>query len=399
MKADLGFVALVEASGLTEVLVLAAGKVEFSHGGPLQVSETAAKKIIAAFNAQGVQLPIDYEHSTVVKGEKAEKAPAAGWITAMQWDPKRGLIASVEWTKEAQGYIEATEYKYLSPVIYYDVKTREPYKLHSMALTNKPATRHQKELLAASAALLETVDMPKDVKKKGVIVAQEEVEPAGPAPDELAMAVGELAGALKAAGVSVEEGASVVAIVKAATAKIGGEGGGEAEPTEEEVAARESVMALLGAKDGNEAILKLKADFVPRKEHKVLSDRLAELEKRDTDREVEVVIASLVDANKINPNDEEQVKACRAYAEKDLDGFKAFMASQPAYMSPGRSVTPTADKGGSRESVIAASVREYDEQEPTAKALCRQLAWVNDDLRGKNLAVMTADEKTKLGVN
>ena len=409
MQCDLGFVALVEASRLREIVVLAAGKVEFSHGDPLRMTPKAAERIIAAFKAQGVDLPIDYEHSTVFKAENAEKAPAAGWITAMHWEPDRGLIASVEWTTEARGYIETTEYKYLSPVVIYDVKTREPLRIHSMALTNKPATKHQRELLAASARLLEeTLPMAtktaeasdtKDVKKKGVIVAQDDEAAAGPATDELAMAVGELAGALKAAGVSIEEGASVVAIVKAATAKIGGEGGGEPEPTAKEVAASENVLKLLGAKNGDEAILKLKADFVPRADHKLLSDRLADLEKRDAAREVETVIAKMVNENKINLNDEEQLKACRAYAEKDLAGFTAFMDAQPPYMEPGRKVAPMPDKGGSREAIIAASFREYDAQERTAQALCSRRAWMNDELRRKGLAVMTADEMSKIGVN
>jgi len=409
MKCDLGFVALIEASELTEIVVLTAGEVEFSHGGPLHVDAKAAEKIIAAFKAQGVQLPIDYEHSTIVKGEKGEKAPAAGWITAMHWEPDRGLIASVDWTAEARSYIETTEYKYLSPVLLINVKTRSPYKLHSMALTNKPATKHQMEMLAASARLLEeTLPMAtkqteasdkKDVKKKGVIIAQDdggegEGETA-PLQDTLAVLIGELAGWLKADGVAIEEGASLEAIIKAAIEDRRGAGGGEGEPTAEEIAARDSVLKVLGAKDGNEAILKLKADFVPRADHKLLSARLAELEGRDNDREVELVIARMVDENKINPNDEEQLKACRAYAKTDLAAFTAFMASQPAYMEPGRAVAPMSGKAsatGNRRGLIIQACAEYNGGGKAFQRLTTLPAFVAQELSEQGQSALTEDE-------
>lgn len=36
--------------------------------------------VVAAFRANGADLPVDFEHATQVKGEKGEAALAIGWI-------------------------------------------------------------------------------------------------------------------------------------------------------------------------------------------------------------------------------------------------------------------------------------------------------------------------------
>ena len=96
------------------------------------------------YAANGADLVVDYEHASTSARLLGGRAPAAGWITAMEL--RAGgteLWAHVQWTTEAATSIEAREYRYLSPVLRWghaDRVTGEPVRLqiHSVALTNVP---------------------------------------------------------------------------------------------------------------------------------------------------------------------------------------------------------------------------------------------------------------------
>lgn len=98
-----------------------------------------------------MDLPIDFEHSTVYKAEQNERADAVGWITALQFDGQRGLVGSVEWTPEGREAITAAKYRYLSPVIAVRKGDRRVAALHSAALTNKPAIPGMARLAASQS--------------------------------------------------------------------------------------------------------------------------------------------------------------------------------------------------------------------------------------------------------
>lgn len=138
---------------LDQLVILPAGVVRLYEMDPLLVDKEAASAIIMAFDDQGVKVPIDFEHAAIRKAERGEPAPAAAWITSLSWDPKRGLIADVEWTKDAKKMVLAGQYKYLSPVVYTDPATRRPLLLHSAALTNRPRIKDQTELLSVAASV------------------------------------------------------------------------------------------------------------------------------------------------------------------------------------------------------------------------------------------------------
>jgi len=179
-----------------EVLVAPWGVVE-SANGTFLVDEESGRLVIAAFEAQGTDLPIDYEHQTLGGGYASPtgQAPAAGWIKrlyvvppvepvckgdggtrrpfaepldrvsdeedvdtlAPSVSPERrrgstlapslasaanggpGLYAVVEWTPPARAQLAARQYRYLSPVAIVRKSDRRLVALHSAALTNKPA--------------------------------------------------------------------------------------------------------------------------------------------------------------------------------------------------------------------------------------------------------------------
>lgn len=125
--------------------VLPLGKVELRDSrAPFEVTLAALAAIVENFRAGGVDLVVDYEHQSLSGG----KAPAAGWIKDLEGRPD-GLYARIKWTAAALKFIHEGEYRYYSPVISLDPKTRQPSKLMHLGLTNVPAIKNLPPLLAA----------------------------------------------------------------------------------------------------------------------------------------------------------------------------------------------------------------------------------------------------------
>lgn len=112
------------------------------------------RQIAAALNQRSIDLVVDYEHATLKAQESGDPAPASGWLkpTGFQYIDGVGLCSTLfEWTEKAKGYIEAKEYKYTSPVFFYN-KAGEILGLHSFALTNTPNLDTLPEARIAAAA-------------------------------------------------------------------------------------------------------------------------------------------------------------------------------------------------------------------------------------------------------
>ena len=94
--------------------------------------------LILAFQANGADLPVDYEHQND-KPEARLNGPvrAAGWIKELQARDD-GLWGRVEWTAAAAEMIQAKEYRYLSPSILYHPKTREIMRVTGAGLVHRP---------------------------------------------------------------------------------------------------------------------------------------------------------------------------------------------------------------------------------------------------------------------
>ncbi|TCM61871.1 phage I-like protein [Acinetobacter calcoaceticus] len=112
------------------------------------------KQIVAALNQRAIDMVMDYEHATLKAQESGDPAPAAGWLKPLGFQYVEGVgICSTqfEWTDKAKGFIESKEYKYISPVLFYN-KTGEVIGLHSVALTNTPNLDRLPEARLAAAA-------------------------------------------------------------------------------------------------------------------------------------------------------------------------------------------------------------------------------------------------------
>lgn len=130
-----------------EVLIAPWGAVASSNGD-FVLDEESAALVLAAFEAHGTDIPLDYEHQSLggAYASPTGQAPAAGWIKALRVASPRqcadgvaGLFARVQWTDAARERLIAREYRYLSPVVLVRQSDRRVVALHSVALTNKPA--------------------------------------------------------------------------------------------------------------------------------------------------------------------------------------------------------------------------------------------------------------------
>lgn len=97
--------------------------------------------LIAAFAADPIPIPLDYEHATEIKAPEGERAPAAGWIEELEERDGGAVWARIDWTPAGAEAVKTKEYRFVSPAFHVDKKTREITKLVSAGLTNTPALR------------------------------------------------------------------------------------------------------------------------------------------------------------------------------------------------------------------------------------------------------------------
>lgn len=119
-----------------------------------RLDDAAGAALAQRLNAVAARTPIsiDYEHQTLLAKSNGQPAPAAGWITRVEWVAGTGLFADVDWTERARGLIAANEYRYISPVILYDAQ-HQVVGLHNAALVSVPAIVGMQPVVAALAAL------------------------------------------------------------------------------------------------------------------------------------------------------------------------------------------------------------------------------------------------------
>jgi phage I-like protein len=240
--------------------------------------------VVAAFEANGAPIPIDYEHGQAHRAPKGETAPAAGWITAMEI--REGVIwARAEWTDKAAAMIAAREYRFLSPEFYH-TKAGEVFRVVGAGLVNRPAL-HMTALSRAD-------------------------DPTDPHTTETDMDLTALCRAL-----GLDAGASVENIL-AAVERLQGE--------------HRSALAAAEAPAMER--------FVPRADYDQAIARVdtaeAELAAMQTERqagEISAAIEDAVKAGKIAPASRDHYRALCA-AEGGLEKFRALVGTMPVIGTP-----------------------------------------------------------------
>jgi len=135
--------------------------------GTFLVDEQALTDILSTWTAHGVDTVVDYEHQTEYAPMNGQKSPAAGWVPRLEAREDGLWATEVQWTVKATEHLSAREYRYFSPVILADTKTRRVSELRSLALVNFPASVEQKPLIASGNDAERPLE---EVKMKGLLI-------------------------------------------------------------------------------------------------------------------------------------------------------------------------------------------------------------------------------------
>ncbi|MEN5278706.1 phage protease [Brucella sp. TWI432] len=249
-------------------------------------------RVLAAFEANRGPLAIDYEHAQAHKAPKGEEAPAAGWIVGLE-ERAGGIWGHVEWVAKAARQIVDREYRFISPDFNHD-RNGLISRLNGAGLVNRPA-------LVLSALAHEQPQQLEKTMLKAIAQALGLAETA----DEAAIlsAISAHDGERKALCQSLkidEKGGHVE--ITAAIAKL------------QDVTA----TALASVQGGASAT-----------EVAELRTALAQLQQKDTDREIDLALDAASAAGKITPASRETYRAMCS-VEGGLNRFNDLVKTLPA---------------------------------------------------------------------
>jgi phage I-like protein len=266
-------------------LLFEAGWVEVEGSEPFLIDEQSFEAIAGEFHRRGNDLVIDYEHRTL----DGDKAPAAGWITDLIWDPEAGIIAEVEWTDAARDHLEKREYRYHSPVFYVRESDKRVISIHSVALTNSPRTNRIRPIAAKKEDTVEllkliiaALGLPEDATEDQAVEAMK---------------------ALKAKADQPPEPQVRETIPREILDALGVEGGAD----------KSTVVASI------HALSKGTGAMVPRAEFEALRAQIAE-------QTAETLVAKAMSDGKVTPAQKEWAVD---YAARDPEGFKLYLSKMP----------------------------------------------------------------------
>ncbi len=375
--------------GLVDIVVMPDGYVH-SDGGDFVVDAEAWRLMAAAFEDREADPVIDYHHQSL-GGEYAApdgKAPAAGWIRKLRYEPGRGVVAAVWWTEKARQMIRAGEYRYLSPVNFVRKSDKRSIELHSAGLTNEPAIRENVPKLAAERTL----------EKEKKVMADE------PAPTgDIGMLIGQILAKLDITDLENvnDVPAALKAILEAVAKKGGGETEGEGESEEVASSIRaalklsdkadvETVVAAIdGLRQGSGTVTALQ---------KQVNELQTGLAERDANDLLKPFIAKGVLHPEGNEEDKDFYKRMSSEAKKDPENCKVILARFVKVLPPeGKTAAPegAGPKGNDRAGIIADEVRIFNS---TPTHLTDLATSVNQRLLDAKQAPLVDDERQKLVV-
>lgn len=300
---------------------------EIEGEGAFLVDDQGMAQAVAAFDARGLDMVVDYEHQTL----GGAQAPAAGWIKKLVARGKEGLWAAVEWTQKARDYLTNREYRYYSPVFWVDNATRRLVKVSNVALTNDPkmngimaivakkTKEGEMELLKKIAKLL---GLAEDATEDKVIEAIQakilQRDPGAQSGSREAL----LKKVAKLVGLAEDTGED--AVLAAVAARRSTDSGG--------VVASAEVLQALGLKDGADRS-EILATIHALKQTPNLIERVAKLEQDRAVREKDELVGRALKEGKITPAQKEWAEK---YATDDAAGFRIFLAKAPQIVPVGQ---------------------------------------------------------------
>lgn len=255
--------------------------------------------VLEAFAAWGADLCVDYDHQSLTAAQKQGAVPASGWIKELQVR-EDGIWGRIDWTEAAAARLQAKEYRYLSPVFHYDPATGAVLRLVGAGLTSNPNLHLQAAASRQGDAMDELLERLRYLLNLPLTSTADEISAEL---DKLkAMIQSQQADAAAAAQMrghlGLAEGTGLAAMAQALEARLG------------------------QAPDP--------AQFVPRAQYDTVAQSLARLQQDQAAGQVDQVVKEAMSQGKVPPALESWA---RAYASRDMEGFKAFVASAPVLAS------------------------------------------------------------------
>lgn len=133
-----------------EIQLAPAGKIQTRDARNYEFDPAA---LVARFEQDGVEIPIDKGHTTLQPGAGG----AIGWIKQLTARAE-GLFGTVEWLDEGKATLKARTHRYISPTFRHDESGRATW-VHSVALVSAPAL--SMPAIASTDLSTETPDMSK----------------------------------------------------------------------------------------------------------------------------------------------------------------------------------------------------------------------------------------------
>lgn len=160
------------------VHLLPSGHIKARDGREFELVDPDA--VVRAFEADAIDLPIDFEHQVDRKAEGATgPIPAAGWIDSLKSEPS-GIWVHVAWTATAREMISKREYRYLSPSILYHPQSKQIIRLKGAGLVHRPALHltalasqedTMTEITDFRSAIIQALGLPADADDQAVLDA------------------------------------------------------------------------------------------------------------------------------------------------------------------------------------------------------------------------------------
>ncbi|MDZ7831637.1 MAG: phage protease [Desulfobacterales bacterium] len=305
------------------VVLWKAGPGALKTGEKFLVDQKAYEMVARQFTRGGTDVVWDYEHQTIF----GDKAPAAGWIKELKWDPEAGILARVEWTEAAAQMIEKREYRYHSPVFGIRASDNRVVFLHSVALTNTPKTVDAVPIAAKNMIVnpeKEDSEMNEFVKK--LLAKLKDMEGKG------TTVVTPIAAKLETLGEDVTDDVLADAMIAAF---------GEIQPDEKKIIAKDVIEAL-GMDEENPDTSTVVANIHALKrgkENMVTREELNSVKAQLAERDAKEAVDAALHAGKITPD---QTEWATDYARKDLKGFNIYVSKAPQ-------VVPVKDLPGKKQ--------------------------------------------------
>ena len=111
---------------------------DFPNGDRAQkCTEEALNRVVETWKASGANdILVDFEHKAEAGG--TSDTSAAAWVTNLRVEPERGLVGDFKMTDLGAEAVSNRRLRFLSVAWYVNKETREPMRIVSIALTNKP---------------------------------------------------------------------------------------------------------------------------------------------------------------------------------------------------------------------------------------------------------------------